>query len=229
VVNQVNSAVTLPPPLFARELRELREAVLRMAGQVESQIEIALAALRTLDDVGANEVYRDEQVINEACRQIRERCYEVIGGQHPSGPELRSLMAVVHIAIELERMGDYAVRLVKRACVLKGLPRRPMRAELGLMGELASRQVRDILDALIDQDTQRAVEVARRDEAIDQLYRRVFDDLIEELAGDQDPDWALRAVTLTQAAHDVERISDRVTNLAEDIVFLETGRIVELK
>jgi phosphate transport system protein len=89
------------------------------------------------------------------------------------------------------------------------------------MGELATQQVRDILDALIDLDANRGVEVARRDGEIDRLYERIFDDLIKELATDSDPELALRAVTLTQAAHDLERIGDRVTNVAQDIVFLQ--------
>jgi phosphate transport system protein len=173
-------------------------------------------------------VQSNDQAINEASRQIREQCFQVIATQQPVARDLRAIMGVQYIATELERMGDYAVRLARRTCVLAGLPRRPIRTEFGLMGELATRQVRDVLDALIDQDTDRAVEVASRDDEIDHLYHRVFDDLIQELAEDDEPDLALRAVTLTQAAHDLERISDRVTNVAEDIVFLEVGRIVEL-
>ena len=214
---------------FENELRELREGVLRMAGHVEAQIEAALGALRNLDREAAEEVRRRDQGINEACRQIREQCFLVIATQQPVARDLRALTGVQHIAIELERMGDYAVRLGRRTCVLTALPRRPLRAEFGLMGELATQQVRDILDALIDLDAHRAVEVARRDSEIDGLYERVFDDLIQELASDSDPDLALRAVTLTQAAHDLERISDRVTNVAEDIVFLEEGHVVELR
>lgn len=201
-----------------------------MAGQVEAQIDTALEALRTLDREPANGVQHNDAGINETCRQIRERCFQVIATQQPVARDLRDIMGVHHIATELERMGDYAVRLARRTCILAGLPRRPLRTEFGLMGELATQQVRDILDALIDQDTERAVEIARRDDEVDRLYNRVFDDLIQELATatDNDTDLALRAVTLTQAAHDLERISDRVTNVAEDIVFLDSGRVVEL-
>ena len=213
---------------FHRDLQDLREAVLRMAGQVEAQIDTALEALRTLDSEPATGVQHNDAGINETCRQIRERCFEVIASRKPVARDLRDVMGVHHIATELERMGDYAVRLARRTCILAGLPRRPLRTEFGLMGELATQQVRDILDALIDQDTERAVEIARRDDEVDRLYNRVFDDLIKELASDNDTDLALRAVTLTQAAHDLERISDRVTNVAEDIVFLDSGRVVEL-
>lgn len=213
---------------FHRELQDLREGVLRMAGQVEAQIDNALGSLRSLDRESAEEVRGGDQSINNACREIREHCFQVIATQQPVARDLRAIMGIQLIALELERMGDYAVRLARRTCTLAGLPRQPLRAEFGLIGELAIQQVRDILDALIDQDPTRAIEVSRRDDEIDRLYHRVFDDLIQELADGSDPDNALRVVTLTQAAHDLERISDRVTNVAEDIVFLEVGRVVEL-
>jgi phosphate transport system protein len=125
-------------------------------------------------------------------------------------------------------MGDYAVRIARMTSTLCGLPDRPLRAEFGLMGDLAIEQVHDILDALIEQDEPRAREIAARDDEIDRLYHRVFDEIIEEVARGTDNDGALRAVTLMLVAHNLERIGDRVTNVAEDIVFLETGQVVEL-
>jgi phosphate transport system protein len=97
------------------------------------------------------------------------------------------------------------------------------------MGELAIGQVHDILESLIDQNEPHAREVASRDNEVDRLYHRVFEDLVKEMgSGKTDADGALRAVTLLLVAHNLERISDRVTNVAEDIVFLETGQVVEL-
>ena len=200
-----------------------------MATQVESQIEAALAALRERDRDTADRVRRDDQLLNEAFRQIREQCFTVIATQQPVARDLRTLMGVVYISSELERMGDYAVRIARMTSTLCGLPDQPLRAEFGLMGQLSAQQVHDILDALIEQDEVRAREVAAKDDEIDRLYHRVFDDLIQEMGnGKTDPDGALRAVTLMLVAHNLERIGDRVTNVAEDIVFLETGQVVEL-
>ncbi len=213
---------------FEKELAGLREALLRMAGQVESQIDDALTALRTLDREGADKVRMNDQYLNEQFRQIREKCFVVIATQQPVARDLRTLMGVQYISAELERIGDYAVRIARMTATLAGLPNGPLRAEFGLMGELASRQVRDILDALIEQDAERAREVAAKDDEIDRLYHRLFDDLIQEMAGGTDSDGALRAVTLMLVAHNLERIADRVTNVAEDIVFLESGQVVEL-
>lgn len=199
-----------------------------MATLVEFQIDAAITALRTRDRELADRVRRNDQELNELYRQIRERCFLVIATQQPVARDLRTLMGVVYISGELERMGDYAVRIARMAGTLCGLPAQPLRAEFGLMGELAVQQVHDILDALIEQDEPQAREVAARDDEMDRLYHRVFDDLIEDMAGGVDSDGALRDVTLMLVAHNLERIGDRVTNVAEDIVFLETGQVIEL-
>ena len=199
-----------------------------MASQVESQIEAALRALRGRDRELADEVRMNDQVLNELHRQIRERVFTLVATQAPVARDLRTLMGIQYISTELERMGDYAVRIARMTATLCGLPAVPLRAEFGLMGRLSIEQVHDILDALIEQNEERAREVAAKDDEIDRLYHRVFDELIQEMADGTDADGALRTVTLMLVAHNLERIGDRVTNVAEDIVFLQTGRVVEL-
>ncbi|MDQ6744212.1 MAG: phosphate signaling complex protein PhoU [Candidatus Dormibacteraeota bacterium] len=213
---------------FETELASLRESLLRMATMVESQIASALEALRNRDRDMADEVRGTDQHLNELFRQIREHCLMVIATQQPVARDLRTLMGVQYITIELERMGDYAVRIARMTSTLCELPDKPLRAELGVMGELAIQQVHDILDALIEQDVAKAKEVAGKDDEIDRLYHRVFDELLGEMVDGTDEAGALRAVTLLLVAHNLERIADRVTNVAEDIVFLESGNVVEL-
>jgi phosphate transport system protein len=200
-----------------------------MGTLVESQIEAALDALRRRDGSGAEKVRTQDQYLNELFRQMREQVFMVISTQQPVARDLRYLMGLQWIATELERMGDYAVRIARMTGTLVALPDKPLRAEFGLMGELSIGQVHDILEALIDQNEPRAREVAARDNEVDRLYHRVFEDLVKEMGnGHVDTDDALRSVTLLLVAHNLERISDRVTNVAEDIVFLETGQVVEL-
>jgi phosphate transport system protein len=214
---------------FERAFESLRESLLRMAGLVEGQIDDALAALRATDREGAEAVRRNDQAINQVFRQVREQVLSVIAVQRPASRDLRKLLTLPYIATELERIGDYAVRIARRTTILAGLPARRLRAEFGLMGELASQQVRDILDALIEEDGEAARTIAARDQEMDRLYHRVFDHLIEELGVSADcEDEALRIVTLLQVAHDLERIGDRITNIAEDIVLGDTGDFVEL-
>ncbi|HVH62473.1 MAG TPA: phosphate signaling complex protein PhoU [Candidatus Dormibacteraeota bacterium] len=220
----------MPRLTFERELASLRESLVRMGTLVESQIEAALDALRRRDSMAAEKVRNQDQYLNELFRQMREQVFMVISTQQPVARDLRYLMGIQYIATELERMGDYAVRIARMTTTLCGLPEKPLRSEFGLMGELAIGQVHDILEALIDQNEPRALEVAARDDEIDRLYHRVFEDMVEEMGnGHVDADDALRSVTLLLVAHNLERISDRVSNVAEDIVFLESGQVVELR
>ena len=213
---------------FTRALDDLRESLLRLGSLVESQIDAAMTAMTRLDRAGSEAVRREDQKLNEIYRQIREQSFTVIATQQPVARDLRTLMGVIYIATELERMGDYAVRIARFTDTLCGLPHHGIRAEFGILGQLAIQQVRDILDALIQQDAERAREVAAKDEEIDRLYHRLFNELIEEMAEGTDAEETLRGVTLMLVAHNLERISDRVTNVAEDIVFLESGQVVEL-
>ena len=219
----------MPRLTFERELASLRESVVRMGTVVEAQIEASLDALRRRDGPAAEKVRSQDQYLTELFKQIREQIFMVIATQQPVARDLRRLMGIQYIATELERMGDYAVRIARMTKTLVGLPDKPLRAEFGLMGDLSIGQVHDILEALIDENEAHAREVAGRDNEIDRLYHRVFDELISEMGtGKPDADGALRAVTLLLVAHNLERIADRVTNVAEDIVFLETGQVVEL-
>jgi phosphate transport system protein len=219
----------VPRLTFEKELASLRESLVRMGTLVESQIEAALDALRRRDGQAAEKVRTSDQYLNELFRQIREQVFMVISTQQPVARDLRHLMGIQYIASELERIGDYAVRIARMTSTLVGLPDRPLRAEFGIMGELAIEQVHDILEALIEENQSHAREVASRDNEVDRLYQRVFEDLVSEIGnGKTDSDGALRCVTLLLVAHNLERIADRVTNVAEDIVFLETGQVVEL-
>jgi phosphate transport system protein len=213
---------------FEAELKALREQLLEMASIVEAQIHEALEALQKLDGDRALAVRANDERLNETFRRLREECLTLIATQQPVARDLRTVVGVIYIATELERIGDYAVRVARFTGTLCALPQTPLRAEFGLMGRLATAQVRDILDALIEADEGKAREVAARDDEIDRLYHRVFDDLIRRMADGGGEEIALRTVTLLLVAHNLERIGDRVTNVAEDIVFLQTGQVVEL-
>lgn len=218
----------VPRLTLEKELAGLRESVVSLGTLVESQIEAALEALRRRDPEAAEKVRHDDQHLNELFREIREQVFMVISTQQPVARDLRDLIGIQYIATELERMGDYAVRIARMTGTLCGLPDRPLRAEFGLMGDLAVKQVHDILEALTRRSEHHAREVAAHDSEMDRLYHRTFEDLVGEMGQGTDSDGALRAVTLLLVAHNLERIADRVTNVAEDIVFLQTGQVVEL-
>src|SRR5438046_10389828 len=165
----------MPRLTLEKELAARRELVVRIGTLVESQIEAALDALRRRDPEAAEKVRRDDQDLNELFREVREQVFMVISTQQPVARDLRDLMAVQYIASELERIGDYAVRIARMTGTLCGLPERALRAEFGLMGELAIKQVHDILEALIHRSEQHARDLAAHDNEMDRLYDSALD------------------------------------------------------
>ena len=140
--------------------------------------------------------------------------------------DLRFMLALDHVTYELERMGDHAASVAKQARKLAPHPPLKDYVDLPRMGELAADQVRGVLRALVDLDTVVAREVAARDDDMDALYHRIFDEVLALMTAD--PGNVDRGTRILFAAHYLERIGDRVTNIAEDVVFLSTGDIEDL-
>lgn len=213
---------------FEEELDEVRTIASRMASLVEDAIRVSMESLFKRDRDLATSVIEGDKEVNRLHLQLREEVFKVISTQAPVASDLRLLMGVNYIGAELERIGDYACRIAKRSRRLTEEPEgaRVVYVELGQMGELVEQQVHDILDAFIRNDQHAAIAVAERDDQIDRLYRQVQADQLSALM--EEPEHALRAQHLLNIGHTLERIGDRVTNVAEDIVFLSTGDVVEL-
>ena len=213
---------------FDTELEDVRATASRMGALVEVAIRHAVKALLDRDRDLATQVVDGDAQINELHIQLKEETFMVIATQAPVARDLRLLLGIQYIGAELERMGDYATRIAKRARKLVDEPEPPAGTlvELGQMGELVEKQVHDILDAFLRVDPEAALAVAGRDDAIDKLYRRVFAEQMAALA--EDPDHVMATQHVLNISHTLERIGDRVINVAEDIVFLDTGRVVEL-
>jgi phosphate transport system protein len=220
----------MPRTQFELELEQVQATASRMGALVEDAIRNAVQALLNRDREQATAVIEGDEKINELHLQLREEVFTVIATQAPVARDLRLLLGLQYIGAELERMGDYATRIAKRSRKLTSEPppadSEATLVELGKMGELAEKQVHDILTAFIAVDVQLAEEVAARDDAIDRLYRKVFAEQLSALQSD--PDHVMPIQHLLNVAHTLERIGDRVTNVAEDIVFLDSGQVVEL-
>jgi phosphate transport system protein len=209
-----------------RDERSVNDEILRMGSLVESQIRDAIRALVDRDQELAARVIADDDRVNEAQRVITETVVTTIATQSPVARDLRFLMALDHVAFELERIGDHASGIAKQGRFLfEEPPIREMR-DLARMGNLAADQVRGVVAALIDVDDALARAVAARDDEIDHGYRQVFSEIIDLMR--TDPRTVERGTRVILAAHWVERIGDRVTNVAEDVVYLATGRIEDL-
>jgi phosphate transport system protein len=208
------------------EMRDVKDGVLRMGTYVEEQILAALESIVNRDAELAQVVITSDGRINEAQRGVSALVAMTIATQAPVARDLRFLLALDRVTYELERMGDHAGSVAKQARKLAGVVSMVTYDELTPMAELAARQVRDVVMALVDIDEKRAREVAARDDEIDGLYHQCFDDVLQEMR--TDPDKVDPGTRILFAAHYLERIGDRVTNIAEDVVFLATGEVEDL-
>lgn len=224
-ITQAQNVVRMRESLDA-EMREVKDGVLRMGSLVEEQILSALQALMHRDARLAEKVIAADSKINEVQRGVSAVVAMTIATQAPVARDLRFLLALDRVTYELERMGDHAGGVAKQARKLAGATRMVTYRELAPMGQLAAQQVRDVVMALVDIDEQRAREVAARDDEIDRLYHKTFDDVLEEMR--TDPDKVDPGTRILFASHYLERIGDRVTNVAEDVVFLATGEVEDL-
>jgi phosphate transport system protein len=226
-VSVLRVAVT-PPSRVAldRDERLVKDGILRMGSLVESQIRDAIRAIVERDaDLAARVIAEDDRV-NEAQHQITDNVVMTIATQSPVARDLRFLMALDHVAFELERIGDHASGIAKQArWLFEEPPIREIR-DMATIGNLAADQVRGVVSALIDIDDHLARTVAARDDEIDHGYRTVFAQIIDLMRAD--PATVAQGTRVILAAHWIERIGDRVTNIAEDVVYLATGKVEDL-
>jgi phosphate transport system protein len=222
-------AAPLPHPTreaFDRELAEVKDNVLRMGAYVESAVRAAIDSLRRHDADAALAVIAGDSSLNEMQRKVSSMIAATIATQQPVARDLRFLLTLDHVSYELERMGDHASSVAKQ--VRKLAPQPPLKEYVDLpeMGERAAVLVHDVLRALVAIDMNEARRVAAQDDEIDRLYHQTFDDVIELMR--EDSENAERGARIILASHYIERIGDRATNIAEDIVFLATGEIEDL-
>jgi phosphate transport system protein len=209
-----------------RDERVVKDAILRMGSLVESQIRDAIQAFGRYDTALAERVIDDDTKINETQRVIADTVVMTIATQQPVARDLRFLMGLDHVAFELERMGDHASGIAKQTLLLPGAPPPREMRHLEKMAHLAADQVRGVVTALIDIDDELARNVAARDDEIDHGYRAVFAEVIDLMRSD--PQTVEPGTRIILAAHWIERIGDRVTNVAEDVVYLATGQVEDL-
>jgi len=221
-----NLAATGARETLDREEVLIKDAVLRMGAIVEDSIRKASLALTNHDTTLALEVIRGDRLINEAQREASGMISVTIATQQPVARDLRYLLTLDHVTYELERIGDHASSVAKQ--VLKLAPEPPLQGYVHLpeMAELGAGLVRGVLRALVDVDPIAAREIAVKDDDIDTLYHATFDEVVELMRAD--PDNVERGTRIIIASHYLERIGDRATNIAEDIVFLDSGEVEDL-
>lgn len=212
--------------LYERELAEIEEDMLVMAGMVGRAVNRSIEALKNRDVSLAHQVILDDVEVNRKRYETEEKCLELIALQQPMATDLRTIVAVLHVIVDLERMGDHAEGIAKVAIMLADEPPLKPYIDIPRMAGIASDMLEQSLIAFRTRDIVLARQISDRDDEVDALYDQVYKELIVYMIND--PKTIERATHVTWIAHNLERIADRVTNICERVVYMVSGRIEEL-
>ena len=211
---------------FERQLTEIQDDMLVLATMAEAAIELSIDALNNRDVELARQIIADDLKINEKRYNTEEKCLELVATQQPLASDLRTIVAVLHIIVDLERIADHAEGNAKLALMLADEPPLKPYIDIPRMAQKGIEMLRASLEAFKDRDTERARAICEMDDEVDALYEQVYHELLTYMI--QDPQSIQRATYLIWVAHNLERIADRVTNICERVVFVVTGKMEEI-
>jgi phosphate transport system protein len=215
-----------PRNVFDQQLIEIRDNILRMGELVDGAIARSLQALRNQDQTLARQVIVDDTDINDLRFRVEEECLTTIATQQPAAGDLRVVITAMNIVNDLERMADHATGIAKTVIRMGHDPLLKPLVDLPRMADAAREMLHRGLDAFVHKDVEAARAVAAEDDEIDHLYKAIFDELLGIMA--RDPGSIQRGTYLLWCAHNLERMGDRVTNIAERVIFMMTGTMKEL-
>jgi phosphate transport system protein len=218
--------MTMHRTLLENELREIQDEVLTLGSMTERAITNAIDALARRDIALSKQVIENDARINAKRFEIEDECIRVMATQQPLATDLRVIVAVLNIISDLERMADHAEGIGRINLLMVG---EPHGHELGHIPEMAQKAIamlHDSLSAFLNRDVDASRTVCMRDDEVDALYDTVYAITINQMV--QEPAAITPLTYLLWTAHNLERIADRATNIAERVVFLVTGRMDEL-
>lgn len=206
-------------------LEQLRKDLRRLASMVDVAIERSVASLARLDRIEAERVIQGDKDINALRFSMEDAAIHIIAMQQPIAGDLRFVIAVLMVTSELERMGDYCVGLAKITKLHEGRPLLKPLIDILRMAEAVRGMLRGAIDALITKNAFLAEAIAAQDDEIDRLYDQIYRELLTYMLND--PTTIDRATWLLWAAHNLERVGDRVQNICERAIYEATGVLNE--
>jgi len=206
---------------YDEELRRLDNAITQMGGLAETQIATAIDAVMKRDSRLATDVVESDLRVDQLEGEIEQLALRLLALRQPMAVDLRQILSALKTASDLERIGDYAANVAKRSIVLNQTP--PVRPAFSVprMGRLAQAMIKDILDAYVERDADKALLVWARDEELDEMYNSLFRELLTYMI--EDPRNITPCTHLLFIAKNIERIGDHATNIAETLYFMVHG------
>jgi phosphate transport system protein len=197
-----------------------------MGDMLMAAIDRSVVALREQDLGLAHQVASEDERLNGLRFDIEEACLSLIATQQPAAGDLRAVVAALNIVSDLERMGDHAAGIARTVLRIGGAPTLLPPADIERMAACCQSMLGETLEAFVARNAEGARRIAARDDEIDALYTRLFQELLAAMIAD--PGRTTEALHLLFIGHNLERIGDRVTNIAERVVFAAGGEMREL-
>ena len=211
---------------YHKSLKDVQDDVMKMSGMVSKALRDSMEALKQRDFETSRRIIDDDNLINRKRFDIEEKCLLLIATQQPMAVDLRVLAAVINIITDLERIGDHAEGIAKINISIGEEPLvKPLR-DIPQMSELGLSMLDRCMKAFLNRDLDAARQVCNDDDEVDALYDQTYRELL--LVMIENPRTIQGATYLIWAAHNLERIADRVTNIAERVVFMVTGKMEEM-
>lgn len=208
---------------FQSGLREIQDDVMTMGNLVQKAVSRSIEALKKRDLSLAHQIIADDDRINQDRFGIEGKCIKLIAAQQPAENDLRTIVAVLNIVTELERIGDYAEGIAKIAIMIGDEPPLKPLIDIPRMAEMTIEMIDKSLKAFVGRDVEMAKHVVTLDSVVDGLYDQVFRELLTFMM--VDPKTINRATRLIWVAHNLERAADRSTNISERVVYTVTGKM----
>ena len=212
--------------VYHKALKDLQDEVLKMGEMVADAIKKTVEALRKKDINTSKEIIKNDLLINKKRFDIEEQCISLIATQQPMAVDLRVLTSILSIITDLERMGDHAEGIAKITLLIGDEPLVKPLIDIPRMADIGLSMLDKCLKAFVDRDAEAARLVCNEDDQVDALHDQIYRELL--LLMIQDPKISHQATYLTWVSHNLERIADRVTNIAERVVFMVTGKMEEM-
>jgi len=216
----------MSPRLIDGKETQIHYLIARMYQATDKAIEDALQCFRLYDVELARKVIANDENINRMQHEVEEECFSVIALHQPVASDLRDISSDTHIAIELERIADHAADIASIVMHMSEKADPAYIDSINDLGEKCRTMLARIMSAYTEKDVKLAQEIAAEDELVDSAEKQIIDNAIAQMCGDTEKN---RLITHTiWIVHNIERIGDRVTNIAEQIVFMTTGNVVDL-
>lgn len=211
---------------FDIELQELNNDILRMGSVVEKQIYLSIDALVKQDEAMADQVINNDDIVDNLQREIEDKCIKLIAKEQPLATDLRAIFTTTKIVTDLERMADHAVDIGKIAKRLKNENYIKELIDIPRMGNIVRDMIKQSLDAYINANADKAYDVCKMDDEIDEIYKNIFNELIPMMTRDQKV--ITQATQFLFICKFLERVADHVTNICEWTIYLVTGEQKDL-